>query len=955
VAAVAGTILSAGAYSVLSLLDTLPMNVPIFLGWLFALVTVNGVLLLLLWRRREGLGIEARMTALYYGAITLWYWLPAPIYFLLTMNIDLLQLRWTAFAYFWEVPVVGGAFILVAQRLFRPLRAFLRGKRDFAEPLALYRLALRYPILVAVLTVVFTVAGYGIGALQLRFLAFLPAVEQLKNVLHGLMISLFLCVFYYLVLDRLLGSVRAAIAKEFALVRVITRAIERRIFGASLVITLGGLALLSLVVFQAFQRMIHEAVREQLTSDLGRLSAELRTGGPLASVAWYSRGERGRVLVLPPGKELSPADYSPETRRSINEQKTDIVEDLRRELKLVGWLDAPASGGKIVSVVFLTDFYGPLRTAAGYLGLVGIFVLALSVGMVTFSSGATTKAIRSLSSAVRRAEGGTADEADLRIDTGDEIEELSRVFARYVRQSRDLREVLESQVQEKTRELSAKLGEIERAQQHLRVLVEHLPDGVLLLDEEQRIVLANPPARVFLPLLAEIAADGALVRIAGRPIDELLQAQPDARFHEVMVGGTRPQIYQVGAARLGVPRASGCVVVLRDVTLERETQRAAQQHARLAAVGQLAAGIAQDLNNILTSILSAAELLKRPGQDPDATRRRLTLITDQGLRATGLIRQILDFSRQSAPILQPVNLGSLLGDTIALLERTLPREVRLVREVAPAAYAVSADPNQLAQVLTNLTLNARDAMPGGGTLSFRLRRLRISGGEAPPLSALAPGDWVALAVGDTGTGIPPEIRERIFEPFFTTKAPGQGAGLGLSQAYGIIQQHQGHIVLESEIGKGTTFTVFLPAHRTEALEGPEAAPAPPPMGRGETLLVLEDESVLRETLCEWLETLNYRVLPAANAAEALTAYHRHSGKIDLVLTDLTIPGIGGLELLQALRRNDPTVRVIGMSGGLTPEARRSLEAHGVIDWIQKPPVLTELARTIQGVLVGQRS
>jgi signal transduction histidine kinase len=833
-ALVAAGIVAPSAYSVLSLLDRLPMTVAIYVAWLGWLQAVHGVAAVVLWRRRHALSTRMKVMALYWGGLAFWYWLPAPIYFLLTMNVDELQLRWTAFAFFWEVPVIGGAFVYTAQRVF-PL-GWGRAPRD---PARTYRRLAHYPTLVAALLFVFTLAGYAIGALQLRLFAALPLVEQVKNVAHGLVISLLLAVFYHLALDRVLEPLRARIAREGGLGSLVARTVAGRILAVTLAVTLSGFALIGLFVLQAFQGMVRENASERLARDLPTLATAPDAARRLGPVADWGPG--GRLFLLRDGEGLPAADFSPPTREAIAAGGRAIVHDTRRDLKVVGVVEAPRLGGRLAGVIVLTDDYGPLMTAARLLAIAGGCVLLVTVGMLVFASRASTRAVRALSSAVRRVEAGQLDASGLRQDTGDEIGELSAIVERYVRQSRDLRDNLEEAVRAQTERLET--------------------------------------------------------------------------LHQ------------------------------RD----REAQKVAQQQARLASMGHLAAGIAHDFNNILMVIVNSAELaLRRQGEAP-FVRDRLDVIVAQGERAAMLVRQILDFSRQSPPALERLNLAVLLQETAGLLERTLPETIRIGVETGTGPHIVSADPNQLSQVLTNLAVNARDVMPLGGELRFRLgeeRRHAAANGSGP-----GPGDWVTLSVTDTGTGMPPEIQERIFDPFFTTKAPGRGTGLGLSQAYGIVNEHQGHITVDSRPGQGTTFTLYLPRLADPGPAAPAEAPADLLMGHGETLLVVEDETPVRQTLADLLAGLNYEVLTAASAESALEIHAAHAGRIALVLTDLVMPGMGGLGLVRELRRRNVTVPVVMMSGYLGDAARAKVD--GVIATVEKPMTVRRLGMVIQEAMLAR--
>jgi len=327
------------------------------------------------------------------------------------------------------------------------------------------------------------------------------------------------------------------------------------------------------------------------------------------------------------------------------------------------------------------------------------------------------------------------------------------------------------------------------------------------------------------------------------------------------------------------PESQGWVMVLRDVTQERQLEQQTRRQERLAAVGQLAAGIAHDFRNIMAVITLYTQMLMLMPELSAEVVRRLRTVEHQARRAGDLIQQILDFSRRSVFERTPVDLLPLLREHVELLGRTLPEsvEISLVSQVssddcgAQNEYMVFADPTRIQQVIMNLALNARDAMPSGGELRIELGRLRIVKAKDAPLPGMeeGPESWVSIKVVDSGEGVSPEALPHIFEPFFTTKAAGGGTGLGLAQVYGIVKQHEGNIDVTSELGRGTAFTIYLPALSVSGpCSGAEAAAALV-RGKGETLLVVEDNPVTRAALVESLEQLNYRVLEAENGRIAL--------------------------------------------------------------------------------------
>jgi len=288
-------------------------------------------------------------------------------------------------------------------------------------------------------------------------------------------------------------------------------------------------------------------------------------------------------------------------------------------------------------------------------------------------------------------------------------------------------------------------------------------------------------------------------------------------------------------------------LIVSDTTERKRIEERMRGQDRLAAMGQLAAGIAHDFNNILTSMIGFAELVHRRSDVPDSAKADLERVMEGGRRAAHLIRQILDFSRKSLIRRQPLNLASYLRETVRFLQRTIPESIDIVLEISPGQYRVHADPSQLQQALTNLAVNARDAMPEGGELRFGLSCFRLEPDGARPFRGMEPGEWIALSVSDTGHGIPPEVLAHLYEPFFTTKGIGEGTGLGLAQVYGIVKQHGGFIDVETEVGRGTTFLIYLPSLAVWR-EGPrEEAREEMPRGHGEAVLVVEDEPQVLST------------------------------------------------------------------------------------------------------------
>ena len=489
--------------------------------------------------------------------------------------------------------------------------------------------------------------------------------------------------------------------------------------------------------------------------------------------------------------------------------------------------------------------------------------------------------------------------------------------------------------------------------ERLACLMAKLPEGVLLLDCDRRLVLANPAARRHLVSLGQDHdhLDQPITRLGDQSLEPLLIPRKDGLAQEVAVSAPAPRVFEVMSTGISTgPEAGGWVVELRDVTVERQTQARLARQGRLAAVGELAAGIAHDFNNMLTGILGCSELLQRRQDLPADVHEDLEMIIEQGFRGAALIRQVLDFSRKSVPKMSALDLASFLDETRRLLARTLPERIHLGLEVKSGEYQVLADPNQLQQVLTNLAINAGHAMPNGGELLFQLSRQRLVPGEHRHAADMPDGEWVVLRVSDTGAGMPEEVLDRIFEPFFSTKKPGEGTGLGLSQAYGIVGQHNGFIQAESKVGEGTRFTIWLPAKAGPSDQTQADSRSKIPMGRGQTVLLVEDNETVLSTLRRMLQRLGYEVLTAQNGEEALAVYDAHHRQIAVVLTDMTMPKLGGRELYGKLREHDPALPIVLMSGYDSGESAEVLAGDSTSGWLSKPPDLMSLAAALAKVL-----
>lgn len=476
-------------------------------------------------------------------------------------------------------------------------------------------------------------------------------------------------------------------------------------------------------------------------------------------------------------------------------------------------------------------------------------------------------------------------------------------------------------------------------------IVNSVPDGVLLLDANKRLIMANPAAQSYLPLLAEIEIGEPLVQLGERPLSELLESAPKGLWHEV-VGGNRYFDVVARAIEAG-PAPGGWVMVIHDVTQEREANIRLQQQDRLAAVGQLAAGIAHDFNNIMTVISLYTDLVERSETQLSAkTQERLQIISQQSNRAADLIEQILDFSRRSVLERRAMDFLPFLKEVIKLLDRTLIENIHihLVHEVDD--YVINADPTRMQQMIMNLAVNARDAMPLGGELKFSLSSLWVNGEDGAVEADLKPGHWLRLQASDTGTGIEPDVLPHVFDPFYTTKEPGKGSGLGLAQVWGIVTQHEGHITVTTVADQGTTFSIYLPLLVQDAPTLSTDFLPDVTGGSQETLLVVEDNIATREVLVECLWALDYKVITAVNGLNALEIMKTQGDSISLIISDVVMPEMGGISLLKTLREGGWKTAVILLTGHpLNKELDETL-TYPDVEWLPKPVTLEQLADAV---------
>lgn len=382
-------------------------------------------------------------------------------------------------------------------------------------------------------------------------------------------------------------------------------------------------------------------------------------------------------------------------------------------------------------------------------------------------------------------------------------------------------------------------------------------------------------------------------------------------------------------------RPKSILVINTDITETKMLESQFLRTQRLESIGTLASGIAHDLNNILSPILMSVGILRMSVTD-GPSEKMLKIIEGSAERGAEIVKQVLTFARGVDGERVTLQARHLVNEMVKVMAQTFPRNITIRNNLPKELPPVSGDATQLHQVLLNLCVNARDAMPEGGTITLEAENTVVDEHYASMNPDAVPGSYVILSVSDSGSGIPPEVMNRIFDPFFTTKEQGKGTGLGLSTVVGIVKSHRGFMTVKSNVGEGTTFHIAIPVATDGGTGEAVARPATLPTGNGEIILIVDDEPSIREAASRTLEANGYRVYAAEDGTDALALYFQRRSEIDLVLTDIQMDLMDGVGLTRALKRIEPDVKVIASSGHAAPEKRDALKQLGVCSFLDKP-------------------
>jgi PAS domain S-box-containing protein len=490
-------------------------------------------------------------------------------------------------------------------------------------------------------------------------------------------------------------------------------------------------------------------------------------------------------------------------------------------------------------------------------------------------------------------------------------------------------------------------------------LLDQAQDAILVRDLDQTILFWNKGAeRIYGWKASETVGKNALELLLNEPAAQIETARKAVVENGKWSGEVR-QVRRDGAEivvesrwtlvrdEAGLP--ASILVINTDISAKKHMEAQFLRAQRMESIGTLAGGIAHDLNNVLSPILMAIDMLQLKADD-EGSRKWLGILRANAERGADMVRQVLSFARgvEGARVaLQPKH---LIKEIVKILHETLPKSIAITYHLADDLWLISADATQLQQVLMNLCVNARDAMPDGGAIAIRAENTVVDESYARMHLEAKPGRFVMITVSDTGPGMPPGVQSRIFEPFFTTKEMTKGTGLGLSTALTIVKSHGGFINVYSEVHKGTQFTVYLPALDARNRVAAQALQADLPQGNGELILVVDDEDAIREITRSTLETFGYRVLTAGDGTEALAIYADRKNEIALVLTDMVMPFMDGPATIRALQRMNPRVKIIAASGLALGMRTDDSGIEGVSMFLNKPYTAEKLLKALAQIL-----
>ena len=601
----------------------------------------------------------------------------------------------------------------------------------------------------------------------------------------------------------------------------------------------------------------------------------------------------------------------------------------------------------IVSFIFQKDYDRPITAGKKivYIGTIGVLVVILTVFLLAYNCFIN----RPLKKLVRHTEEvGKGNLEKISVQNHDEIGHLMAAYNGMV----------DSLVKERA-EITDLVDQLKQSESRFRNLFENVPIGICVTDENGMIIASNNSMQKTIGYSKEsvrLVSFDTLFSDPSESAEILFRIRKEKLIRNYETKFVRPDdtalMVQLTLSAAYLKDQLLIIAIVENITRKRKLEAQLQHARKMEAVGTLAGGIAHDFNNILQAVKGYVSILLLDKTEDHRDRKSLEAVDNAADRAAQLVNQLLMFSRKLDLQRRPLDVNECVEQAAGILERTIPKMITIEFNLERNPWTLLADSIQLEQVILNLGSNAADAMPSGGRIMIETANVYINAGNMPANIWMDPGAYVKLVITDTGLGIDKRVLDHIFEPFFTTKEVGKGTGLGLASVYGIVKEHEGYITCTSEPGQGTSFTIFLPVRPAEKQPSGINPSAEISAAGEENILVVDDESAVQEVVRQGLEGYGYRVLTASSGEEALAVIEKAEPSVDLVLLDISMPGMGGYRCLEEIRKIHLAVKVVISSGYSfeDTDGKTSTDLQRPDGYIQKPYNLSDLAEKVRQIL-----
>lgn len=684
----------------------------------------------------------------------------------------------------------------------------------------------------------------------------------------------------------------------------------------------------------------------------------------------YVLDGKGNIIIHPSYAgsiyDIDDDDLQATAARIVARKTGKIVYDwrnpgedlLRKKIVMLNYI--PELDWIIASSGYMDEFHGALLHVQNVIFVITVIAMAVVLLMTLWIGSAITSPLRRL---MKHFSTGATGDFSVRMD--DSARDEFGMLARYFNSFMETLQQFSGSLQEEVLEHRMSLEALRESEERFRLLAENSPDIIISLDQKGYISYVNPVVEKVLGYSPhELAGKSFLVMAREQEAGEYTRQFRKVRNGETLVDYIGVLVHKNGSVRhfifCGAPATDsqgnmmGIEGFLKDITERRNLEFQLQQVQKLEAVGTLAGGVAHDFNNILTAIRGSLDIsLLMVGQN-DPILKNLQQIEKAVTRASDLTRQLLFFSRRQPVEMAPLNLNQSVDNILRIIERLIGENIAITVDLAPDLQPVMADGGNIEQVIMNLMINSRDAMPEGGAITIRTRNATVGDDYVRVHSYARHGKFVCLSMEDTGIGMDGETVKHIFEPFFTTKEQGKGTGLGLAVVYGIVKKHKGWIVADSRPGEGTVFSVFFPVSEEEPgkVPGDDARAPRDSRGSGEKILVIEDDSSVLAFAGTVLKANGYTVLTAASAMEARVMFHEHQDSLDLIFSDVVLPDKNGLDLVHEFESEKPDIQVLMTSGYMDENSLSRIIRDNNHRFLPKPYVMKDLLETVRILLDG---